>query len=94
MRLKRIAAALSITLVCLGLSHAQYPAATPMPSDTNWMRTDTTDTAATNTQTIAGGPEARVVRRTYNYRTQVVLAVFMMCFAALALTSVDAFNPE
>jgi len=39
-------------------------------------------------------PQGRVVRRTYNYRTQVVLAVFMMCFAALALTAVDAINPE
>jgi hypothetical protein len=34
------------------------------------------------------------VRRNYEYRKQVGLAVFMMAFVLVALTTTDAFNPD
>jgi len=78
------------------MSHAQSPPTLMSPPDTssNWLQSDSTDTTGAKAGSAVIEPEVKVVRRTYNYRSQVALAIFMMCFAALALTSVDAFNPE
>jgi hypothetical protein len=38
--------------------------------------------------------ELKIVRREHNYRRQVGLALFMMAFVALMMTTADAFNPR
>lgn len=38
--------------------------------------------------------ELKVVHRQYKYRRQVGLALLMMAFIAIALTTTDAFNPD
>ena len=65
------------------------------PADTSFRRPDTTDTARVRRgDRPAEQQELKVVRRDYKYRRQVGLAVFMMVFVAVALTTTDAFNPD
>jgi hypothetical protein len=42
----------------------------------------------------AGAAELKVVKRSYKYRQQVRLALFMMGFITLALTASQAWNPD
>jgi hypothetical protein len=40
------------------------------------------------------GAEIKVVRRSYKYKEQLRLALFMMAFVAVALTASQEFNPR
>lgn len=69
-------------------------AAPRVSPDSTGVIADTADTGRAAVRAALQDEELKVVRRKYKYRRQVALAVFMMAFVAIAMTTADALNPE
>lgn len=70
----------------------------PAEEDTVFV-SDTTDTLADAQQQMQsaqrGGPQKlKIIRRTYNYRRQLGLALGMMAFVAVIFTTTQNWNPD
>ncbi|MBD3242314.1 MAG: hypothetical protein GF331_17110 [Chitinivibrionales bacterium] len=65
-----------------------------LPSDSAAFVADTVDSSLTAFRGEPPREELKVVRRKYKYRRHVALAIFMMAFVAIAMTTADALNPE
>ncbi len=92
---KRLVWAMLILSAALAYGQSDQSAGIPRtPYDTSGAVPDTADTNRAVMREVMPQEELKVVRRTYKYRRQVALAVFMMAFVAVALTTTDALNPE
>lgn len=90
---RRVPMFLALALAAaVSLAQAQDPAPLTRPGPAV---VDTTQTARDTAAADAERPsDLKVVRRNYRYRRQVGLALFMMLFVAVALTTTQTFNPE
>ncbi|MBD3393227.1 MAG: hypothetical protein GF418_13980 [Chitinivibrionales bacterium] len=99
MRLQTTIVAAAVLLVIVpARAQTDFPALDITP-DTTVARVDTTTdslpAASELDQDKQRGPQKlKLIRRTYNYRQQLGLALAMMGFVAIIFTSVQNWNPD